>query len=1407
MTVQFFLRRRWLGALITLTAFFALAAVPALRAQSGAGSIQGTVTDSTGAVIPGATVHVVNKGTGVASTTKTNSVGFYQVPGLLTGNYQVSVTATGMKTTTQTIELLVAQNAVVNAKLIPGAVTQQVQVSATAVQLITTDNGEITSTLENQRINQLPMNGRNIITLVNQTTPGLESCPESSSCANGQEGPSTEYETDGATITNREFGGVHQGANQMVDPDAVQEVRVMDEAAGAQYASPTTVILNTKSGTNELHGSLFETARNNAIGIARGRNNPSSYVAPQYIRNEFGGSVGGPVVIPGLYHGKNKTFFFFAYERYSLAQSPFQNEKVDTPQMVNGDFSQLTNGSGVLQTLYDPTTTGIYGQGKNACYGSTNPYCREAYTDEYSEGPGAGGAVANCNGDTNCMPISQQSALFKTLMAMQPNTTGKYGSLNPLISPDAANNYTGSVKELNTDPQFTWRLDQTFNENNKAYLRYTQNLTQSTSPRNDPNTASYTLPATAPGGAAIPALASGVSYTTSNVYAAALGYTHIFSPTFFSETVLSQSWYGEHNLAGGTPNADFEQELGLPNNFGAPGFPEIAGTFSEFGGTQFQYGVTTTTYNVDENFTKIFGKHQFLFGGRYRFEHIGSIPDEIKDTLEFGDYATALSNPSKFSSSSASANSNTGNANADAFMGAAYSYSNNIEPPYEHLHDMELDGYFQDNWRMRHNLTLNLGLRYEAHPAAWMGGGAMEGFDLKAYNPTTGVHGAIVLSGSPAQLESEKLTTQAVIQNDGLIGAMIETPAEAGLPSMLAYNYNLNFSPRIGVAWQPFGQWGAVIRGGIGRYYYPNPVREAYRLINRSNPLTAGYSENYTSANYTPHGGYMLLSKPNTSSNFTYNTTNPSTGLGGAGDNGFPIAGLNSANVVNSSSTTAITPGIGITNIDPRDPPSTVDEANFTIEQPLKWGSALRVSYIYTHGTNLNNSFYYNDHPSTYTWEIQQGAPTPANPGSGVSPYNSSTGMGPYDNLTYGSGNYQIQKTGWSNYNALQAEYEKLYHNGSAWQVMYVWSKSLRTGGDYGGENADDVEPYIDFDNQYLGTYAGAGANTVSVAAAPVSAPSSAPFNPTIPNALPIPPNLPPPPPASVQPWQYYKALNRWENYMVDTNTPPQHVQFNGIIDMPFGRGKRWMSGSNRVVNEMVGGWQVAGSGYFTVTDFAITNSNFGPTNPLKIYKKSKLIQDCTSGQCVNEYLWFNGYVAPTAVAGNTCSQGLSKVVNMPSDWQPYQTPLVQGCTTPSGGQTVTDKNYGTNDVALSGVTGSSYPGAKPQANGFVTAYSIQPSTANNGNSESAINVINPFAHTVLNGPMNWGADASLFKVFPITERVNLRVNVDAFNVFNNQGLGNPSATTGETCVQAGTSACSSHNTPRQLQFTARLNF
>lgn len=1246
-------------------------------AQTGAGSIQGTVTDPTGAVIPHASILVVNQKTGVKSVSVTNGVGFYQVPGLFTGDYTITVKAEGMQTEVRSIELLVSQDAVINFKMLAGSVTQKVVVKGNAVQLVTTTSGVISSTLENSRINQLPMNGRNILTLVQETTPGLENCSQSSSCPNGMFGEAMKYVADGVTLEGNEFGGTHTGASQMPDPDSIQEVRVETNGSGAEFSTPATGIITTKSGTNQIHGALFETARNNAIGIARSRSNPSNFVAPHFVRNEFGISLGGPIVIPHLYNGKNKSFWFFAYERFSQASSSYQNMRVPTVAMRHGDFSGLVNGSGVLQQLYDPNTT------------------------TYDPAGGPNGSWPRQKFLNNQIPLSRESPDAKILNDITPLPST---NANPMVT----TNLAAKDPHYQVTPNITFRLDHVFNQNNRAYLRYTQALSNDFFLRDDPDE-----PATLPADG-FPAAASGVALDQTALFAPAIGITHIFSPTFFSETILSQQWFGEQNHAGGTPFANFEKKLGLPNNFGEPGFPIIGNKeiFSPFDGTQFQYGVTQLISTVNEHLTKIYGKHQFLFGVGYQHERYGSRPDEIKDSISFDGQATALEDPS--SGKNYSATPNTGNANADEFLGAASSYSVNIEPPYQHIHNNQFDAYFQDNYHARKNLTINLGLRYEAHPAPALRDGIMMGFDL--------AHDAIVLASTPAQLIAKGYTTQAIITNDENIGMKFETPSQAGQPSTLLRNYDFTFGPRVGFAWVPVQSWGTVVRGAVGRFIYPEPIRSYLRSISRNNPFHVGYGESYTSSDQSPDGlkNYLLRSRQSV------------------------VMGVNSSGVVDSTSTTAIRPGVGIQTINPDFPPNFVDQGNFTIEQPLPGNSALRLSYIYTHGTNLDQTYEYNNHPSTYNWEMMTGTVPPNGHTIGSNQY-SSTATGPYDQTTYG-GNSMVQKSGWSNYNAFQANYQRLFHHGIAFQIFYVWSKSMRVGGNGGRDG--NFYPYQN--------YIASGHGVMTPAYGSVYTPP-----------------LPPPPPPGTPAYGYYRALNRFENYMVDTSSPKQHIQFNGIVDLPFGRGKRLFGNVNRFVNELIGGFQIAGVGNIVSQDFTVNSGNWGPTHPLKIYKHKVPITDCRSGVCYKEYEWFNGYIAPTVIAGNPCAVTSGNVVSgLPANWAPYQSPIDTGCP-------VKDKYYGDNEVNITTLDGkTSSIGYSPSPGGS-----------------------NPYSHTVLNGPMNYDVDLSLFKVFPITRSVRLRVNVDAFNAFNIQGYNNPDGTDGLEDMR------SSHNTPRQIQLTARLTF
>jgi hypothetical protein len=1211
-------------------------------AQSGAGSIEGTIQDATGAALPGATVHVVNQGTGVVNDTKANGAGSYAVPGLFAGNYTITYSSPGMKKYLTTIALQDAQNAVLNPKLSVGDVTEQVTVAAQDVQLITYDSGVVSTQLDASRIDQLPQNGRNILGLAQNTVPGLEA---NGTRANGLMGEAMEYSQDGAPMTNRNFGGEANTAQAILpDPDSVQEAKFETLNSSAQFATPATVILTTKSGTNALHGSLFETARNNAIGIAKARQNPANFAAPKLIRNEWGGSVGGPIMIPKVYDGRNKSFFFFAYERFSLRQSASELVTVPTVAMRNGDYSGLVNGAGILQVLYDPNTT-------------------QAGTLQRTPFP------------NNQIPLTRESPLAKTLYAATPLPTS---SDNPLVN----SNFNATNPTSQTVPNYTTRFDHVFNSNNRGYFRFTDiNQTQQAL-RNYPANS----PANIAGGG-LPAGATGYQDQPVVTISGALGYSHVFSPTFYSETILSQQWQRFYVQGNPASLADYEQILGLPNNFGQNAFPAIGANLTmPYGGSQWYYGMSQILSTLDQNFTKSIGKHQLAFGGRYRHERFGYLSDRSPDTIAFSNQATAVYDPTTGANYGAKAN--TGFADADFFLGAADSYTQNKNAPFNHVSDQEFDLYIQDNWRVNSHLTVNVGLRWEMHPSPQAKDNNFVTFDIK--------NDALVLQNPISSYIANGFTTQALVTNLTNLGVKFETPSQGGLPSSGFNNSMFNFGPRLGFAYSPggfFSKWGTVLRGGFGQYIYPVPVRNSTRYLTADYPFTASYSQSYVSAAYAPDGlPNFLLRSPQT-----------------------VVAGLNSANVVNSSSTTALLPGITLgETLASNYPPDKVLDANFTLEQPLKNSSVLRLTYVYTHGSNLDQNLQYNNAPSTYVWETATGTVPPTGTYA-------STATRPYDQTIWGN-NVISQKSGWSNDSALQINYQRPFKKGYSYQIYYVYSRAFRVGGNTFRDSV--LYPAANF----------------------------------APGVLPAGMNVG----TTIAPSQ---ALNRYENYHVDTAIPEHRMVFNGVVEIPVGRGKKFLGHSSRLLDAIVGGYQLSFVGTALSQGFQVAAGNWGSANPLQVYGSSEPINDCSSGVCHPGYLWFNGYISPSVV--NAAKNGISGI---PSNYVPYLPPINNTPGAP---------NFGNNNVNVT------------LKNGQVVSVGYSPGPAG----------ANPFSQTVLLGPGNFQADMSLFKVFSISERVKFRLNVDAFNAFNIQGRINPNTTTGVESLQ------SSYWSPRQIQLSARLSF
>jgi hypothetical protein len=1300
----------WMAILSWGTALCMALCVSAVHAQSGAGSIQGTVTDATKAVIPGASIHIVNPATGVVADTKTISNGSYVAPGLFTGTYIITVTAPGMETDQQTLELLTGQTAAINFSLKAGSVTQKVEVTADAVQLVTTTDATLSSTLEAQRINQLPMNGRIITSLVAETTPGLTTHLGPGSIVNGlMEDGGIEYEADGVPLINRNFGGPNSMTQaQYPDPDTVQEVRTETSNSGAQFATPGTAIISTKSGTNSLHGTAFETMRNNAVGIAKGRTNPSNYAAPHLVRNEFGASAGGPIMIPHVYDGRNKSFWFFAYERYSQISTVDENVSVPTVAMRNGDFSGLIS-NGNLQQLYDPATT--YNSGSATCPGTPitsaapngqNQFCRLPFVN-------------------NQIPISRLDPTTKILYDITPLPSN---TQDPLSGSDLTGYPDPTVTIV---PTITFRVDHTFTPKDKVYVRYTSNSQLNTALRNYPSNSPATLAADG-----IPAGASGYQSIDTNQFAAALGYTHIFSPTFYSEFVGSQQWFFQYVGGGGADanaNTNYEaNNFGLPNNFGETGFPVICSScLMPFGGTQYQYYENQIIFNYDENLTKIVGKHQFHFGGRYRRERLSYLPSRQNDSATFDATGTSLENPQTNTTAAYSGLPNTGETEADFFLGNASLYSVTLEPPQGHGHDMEFDGYFQDDWRVTKNLTLNLGLRNTYLPGFWTKDGLATTFDFK--------NDAFVMTNPTSFYIAKGYTTQAIVTNLENNGVKFETSAQAGFPSTNMDNKD-EFEPRVGLAWQPFGsREGFVLRGGYGRYVFPTATRSAWQNSFSGFPYVQNYTQNYNSAAQSPDGlnNYLVRNKQSI------------------------FMGVNDQNVVNSATTNAILPGSSVIALSPNYPPDVAQETSVTIEQPLKGNSALRVSFVWTHGSSLDQTYAVNTAQSPFVWEMSTGTAPPAGGPStiGTNQY-VTTALNPYNNVTYGGLSY-YGKTGYSNDDALQVNYQRLFHHGIAYQIWYVYQKAYN--GDGTVTNPQD----------YAGV-AGTAANTtfaIPAGGSPVTLGGT-----------------PPPRPANVPAWQTWRGLTDWEGYEINAGNPKQYINFNGLIDLPFGTGKRFLGHANRFLNEIVGGFQLAGDGNVTGEYFNPIATQWGPNNPIKLYKHGLPIQDCRTGVCLKSYEWFNGYLAPKVLPpanGGVCT--VNCVNGLPTNWVPFTTPINNTPFMSNG--TTPYPYYGTNDVLIT----------SPTLNGAVEAYSPGPS----GN--------NRWSKTIIPGPTNWTADLSLFKVFPITEKSFVRINVDAFNLFNVQGYNSPSTTDGTEPVQPGGVGATSHNTPRQLQLTARITF
>ena len=1205
-----------------------------LCAQTGVGQIQGTISDVSGAVVPNAAVLLENIQTDNRFRTVTNEAGLYVFPSLTPGDYRLTVTVPGMQKWEGKATLVAGQRAVISVSLEIGRSTEQITVAGDVTPLLSTSSPTVATVVERARIEQLPLNGRSIQTLLTIAVPGLEGST-SQPKVYGLRDSAMDVLQDGVTLQDRNTGAIQSRPPGL---DTIEEFRVETAVSSAKLTRPASAMMITKSGTNDVHGSIFETGRNSGFGVARQRQDTFTK-APHLVRNEFGASLGGPVYLPKIYNGRNRTFFFASWEELRQRQASTTTSAVWTDAMRRGDFSGLVDSQNRVVTLYDPWSVG---PGPN--------YIKTPFIN-------------------NQLPLFRESPLAKYMFGVTPSPTN---NLSPLVG----SNLTALAPVNQNQRTYTFRVDHRISDKDRVYGRYSPgrwDLLQ----RRSFSTGGF--PITSDG------LYNRETYLELS-HTAMASWSHTFGPTFFVENNFNTSlinWQYSYNQAGSQQN--ISGQFGTPNPFNQPGAPYINNALYQ--GVSLNGIVPRTQYTKvfsgEQNYSWSRSNHQIEFGWRYQQEILDTLPDAPEQSiLSYASNATALYNPSTGTAFGAQAV--TGDNGANFFLGVADSYQQTRRPQNFNMRGKDLAGYIQDTWKIRRDLTLNLGVRWEYLGPYIDSNGMTAGWDF--------ADKALVRNVSIDQIVKSGYTTQAIADQFAAAGVKYVTPSQAHLPENIVSISKHDFSPRVGFAWNPhLGSKHLVIRGGYGMYYFPIPAR-TFSELRLNAPMQGSYRLSWNDAAYTVDGlpNALLRYAPDV------------------------ITGVNSANAIRIAPPS---PGIQMTALNPDLPTAKAHQYNFTIEHEVIKDTVLRAGFIGTRGRNLEMMELFNRNPvSNYVWYVNTGLPLP----SGTF---ANTARRSYDQTVYGDIRV-YSKFGYSNFTGVQLEAERRFSKGMAFQFFYLLSNSMSTGATP-SQGGDFTVNGIDQPDRFL-----PGAYPSSVA-----------------------------------------DRERFYRYSRDGDIPKHHIRFNYLYDLPLGRGKKLFGNVGKKADRLVGGWQIAGYGSTNSRWFALPATNWGSFSPVKKYGLVP-INDCRGGACFAGYMYYNGYLPATVIAdssGRCAASATACVFGLPSGYVPVSGPINPAVI---GG----DANYNnTNNVLV------------PLKNGTNQLVAFD-------------NGLNPLRNQWVAGPWLTNLSASLYKTVPITERVKLRINLDAFNVLNQPGLGTPST---EGIISLRNSAQGA----RVLQYTARITW
>ena len=776
------------------------------------GSIVGEIKDPSGAVAPNVKVTAINTETNVSRETLTNTAGIYTFPALIPGNYTIKVEASGFQLMRRSnIELQVQQTASIDFVLAIGQNTQAVEVSGVAA-LLNTEDATVGTVIEERRIIELPLNGRNFFSLVAlspNVTYGFTPAQQASGRLGGTRSTLTmslsgaratwaNYTLDGITNTDVDFNTYIM----LPSVDALQEFKVQSGIYPAEFGREAgQVNVSTKPGGNTFHGSAYEFLRNNKLDArsydflssTRSATNPSPVSTP-YRQNQYGFTLGGPVRIPKIFNGKNRLFFMSNYEGFKSRTTTTSIATTMPQAMRDGDFSGIPN------TLLDPLSR--TGTPPNVV---TTPY------------PG------------NKVPsnrFDKASLLLMSKFFPLPNLPAGTGLPN--------RNYQYLVKTPVDKVQFNQRID--FNESTKSqwFGRYswTDELTVNPGLTLDGST-TYTRAS---------------QWVVSNV--------RTLSPSKVNEARFGlNSLYNSiaQQLAG---VEDVDAEIGVPfkvadtNSWGIPSI-QLSQNLSSFGNnTSSPFTIDDKVYQFVDNFSWAIGKHSLRFGGEYRYNKFPQVGNEFpRGQFFFGGQFTGNPNTQ-----------GTGYSGADFLQG----YMNNaiiaVALVSSDFRNSEGATYIDDTWKISPRLTINLGLRWEvAQPMLDKSG---RGVNIQLNGPlpgTAGVpdiskHPVYVRTGSGGFYDGIDFRYQAYYAAQGQQAAgspPLQVVRDGRLGDrLIATDYN-NFAPRLGIAYSPNGRW--VVRSGFGFFYSQESKNSIFDLNRGLGGRTGRVPDNTYSA---PNFGY-----------------------------------------------------------------------------------------------------------------------------------------------------------------------------------------------------------------------------------------------------------------------------------------------------------------------------------------------------------------------------------------------------------------------------------------------------------------------------------------------------------------------------------------------------------------------